>query len=57
MGLGLLLPAVAILYAKNKKVHWPGEEASMHVRDWVERAMQAMNKAWAVTRLVILGRH
>lgn len=55
--LGLLVPALAVLYAEKKEIHWRGDKASMYVRDWVERAMQAMNEAWAVTRLVILGRH
>lgn len=52
--LGAVLPAFMVLYAENKKVHWRGEEASMYVRDWVERPMQAMNKAWTVTRLFII---
>lgn len=33
--LGVLLPAIAVLYAETKKVHWPGEEASMYMRSWL----------------------
>ena len=57
MVLGLLLPVLAVLYAEKKEIHWPGEEASRYVRDWVQRSMETLNEAWAVARLIISGRH
>lgn len=54
--LGVVLPSLMVLYAEAKRIHWPGEEASMYVRDWMKRGMETMNQAWTVTRLVMLGR-
>ena len=55
--LGVLLPGLVVWYAEAKRVHWPGEEASMFVRDVVERGLKSLGKMWTVTKLVITGRN
>lgn len=55
--LGLLLPMLAVLYAEKKEIHWPVEEASRYVRDWVQTSTETLYEAWAVAKFIMLGRH
>lgn len=54
---GVLLPGLVVWYAEAKRVYWPGEEASMFVRDVVERGLESLGEAWTVAKLVIAGRN
>ena len=54
--LGVVLPALMVLYAEAKRIHWPGEKASIYVRDGIQRGMETMDRAWTMTRLVLFRR-
>ena len=50
----MIVPGLLLLYAVAKRGHWPGGEASMNVRELVEREVEKLGLGWAVARLVIM---
>ena len=55
--LGVLLPGLVVWYAEAKRVYWPGEEASIFIRDVVERGLGSLGETWTFAKVVITGKN